>query len=623
MSVLFLSFFAIAMGQNISINEVQTSNETTTIDDFNDFDDWIELKNDDNTWVDLSGWYLSDDSEDPLKWSFPDGPESIIEANGFLVIWADDETDEGFLHTNFALNQDGEQITLSNPDGEQIQQVQIGFNWQDFSWGWNQDNQWSLLDQPTPGLENIGIGFNGTTTKPIYSEPGGIMTESVSITLTAENGGTIYYTLDGSIPTTSSTVYTAPIEINSNTTIKSICQEGGKFPSLINTQSYLFGAEVHNPIIHLSCEADLFNGPNGLDNQPYNDTELPMDVCFFDEDGNQIHHQSVGLKVHAPDFRDHRSFRMYARGEYGESSIMLDIFPNRDFDEHKRLVLRNSGNDGIEIGGPGMRDALITSMYQSIDPDYGAAAEKPVNLFVNGEYRGLYNLRERQDEHWLYFVYGIQCDEVDFLERTAGETDTRHEFCGDWDDYDAMEDEAILEDLSVQENYDAFVEHLEMRNFMDYQITEIWAVNQDWLSNNMKFWKLHDEGGWNHVIWDVDWGLGTFYPQYPHGFPDWNALNFALSNWGGWTSAVETEIMQNLIENEGFVNDFSNRTADLLNSKLRSDVVVERLLEMKEQREPDVEAQIAKWGGQTLTGWETDIDYMISFINDRPGYMRQ
>ncbi|MGB1033037.1 MAG: CotH kinase family protein, partial [Flavobacteriales bacterium] len=146
-------------------------------------------------------------------------------------------------------------------------------------------------------------------------------------------------------------------------------------------------------------------------------------------------------------------------------------------------------------------------------------------------------------------------------------------------------------------------------------------MNQDWLSNNMKFWKKHDNGTWNYVIWDTDWGFGTFYPNYPHGFPDWNALNFALSNWGGWTSDVETLLLQNLVESPEFVNTFSSRSADLMNSYLRPDHIIERLLNMQDQIEPDIPAQVNRWGG-SVGAWESEVEYMVSFIEDRPENVR-
>ena len=610
-----------ASSQFIRINECQASNGTSFIDEADDFDDWIELQNISNEEVDLGSWYITDDSENLVKWQFPDGPESILAPGDYLILFADNEEDEGNFHLNFSLKQAGEEIFLVKPDLNIEHQVAYSFCLQDFSWGYNENNVWSLLDLPSPGFENIGEGFSGAANRPGFSIGGQVLDAPISLELFAGENAQIYYTLDGSEPSNTSELYVNAISIETTTTVKAISIEPGKYNSLVNAQSYLFGTDLHNPIIHLSCLEELFNGPEGLDNQPYDDNELVLSACFFDESGLQVHQQTMGLKVHAADFRDQRSFRLYARGQYGESKLNLDVYPERDFDQHKRLVLRNAGNDGLEIGGSALRDPLISGLYQSIDPSYGASAYKPVNIFINEEYRGIYNLRERQDEDWLENVFNIEPDEVDFLERTAGESDTRNEISGVWDDYDSMESEAINNDLSVDENYQSLTSQLNLQNYIDYQSTEIFIVNQDWLSNNMKFWKEHDNGTWNYVIWDTDWGFGTFYPNYPHGFPDWNALNFALSNWGGWTSDVETLLLQNLVESPDFVDAFSTRSADLMNSYLRPDHVVERLLNMQDQIEPDIPAQVNRWGG-SVGAWESEVEYMMSFIEDRPENVR-
>ncbi|MGB0424898.1 MAG: chitobiase/beta-hexosaminidase C-terminal domain-containing protein, partial [Flavobacteriales bacterium] len=427
---LFLTFQVSA--QFIRINECQASNGTSFIDEADDFDDWIELYNLTDEPVDLSSWSITDDPDNLIKWQFPTSPESIVPAGGYLILIADNEEDEGLFHLNFSLKQSGEEILLVKPDMNIEHQIAYSFCLQDFSWGYNESNTWSLLDLPSPGFENVGAGFNGAADRPSFSMAGQVLDAPTSIELTAGESAEIYFTLDGSEPTNSSTLYTDPISIDETSTVKAIAIEPGKYNSLVNAQSYLFGADHHNPIIHLSCLEDLFNGPNGLDNQPSDDNELVLAACFFDESGQQIHQQTMGMKVHAADFRDQRSFRLYARGQYGESKLNLDIYPERDFDQHKRLVLRNAGNDGLEIAGSALRDPLISGLYQSIDPSYGASAYKPVNIYINGEYRGLYNLRERQDEDWLENVYNVEPDEVDFLERTAGESDTRNEISGVW-----------------------------------------------------------------------------------------------------------------------------------------------------------------------------------------------
>lgn len=624
-SLIGLIFLLLAInvsGQNLIINEVQSSNSISAIDEFDEFDDWIEIHNPTAEDISLSGMFISDDVNNPGLWQLPDDEALIVSAGGYLLLWADGETEQGATHLPFSLGQSGETVYLHDSELNPVSTLAFGFMWQDHSIGIN-DEQVVAYDLPTPGMENFETYYQGTLSKPLFSEIGGVITEDdINILMTHEIPDvTIHYTLDGSAPNALSPEYDGALDFSFSIGVKAIAIADDWIQSPVQAQSYLFDVEHEVDIIAVSCDEEEFSGPGGLDTAPFSDEEIVVDVNYISEGITQIS-QTMGMKVHAPDFRDQKSFRLYARGDYGKSRFDYPVFENRELNSYKRLILRNSGNDGTEIAGVGMRDPIIQSFYAEVDPEYGYSSSKPVVMYVNGLYWGLYNLRERQDQFWMEDLYGLEMSEVDFLERTATESDTRNEISGDWDDFDQMENDAINLDLSDTDTYEGFIEQMNVRNFIDYQFLEIYINNQDWLSNNMKFWKPLENGQWNWAIWDTDWGLGTFYPNYPHGFPDWNALSFALSDWGGWTSAVETEILQNLVENEQFVDDFSTRAADLLNSTLRAPNVITRIQDFQESMLPEIDQQLDQWGGISINNWNNEVEYMTEFVTERPDYLR-
>ena len=182
----------------ISINEIMADNDATIEDpdEAGAFEDWIELYNPGAEVVDLSGLYLTDDAEDPTQWEFPDG--STIDAGGYLVIWADDDTDQGDTHASFKLSAGGESVLLYNTDGETlVDSVTFGEQTTDISYGRFPDGSDTLtvLSAATPGAANTNDAFVENVA-PI-ADAGGPYTATVGDTITL--GGATSSDSDGEI----------------------------------------------------------------------------------------------------------------------------------------------------------------------------------------------------------------------------------------------------------------------------------------------------------------------------------------------------------------------------------------------------------------------------------------
>jgi hypothetical protein len=108
-------------GLGVVINEIMPVNSSTVADQNGEFDDWIELYNLNDSTVDLSGYYLSDSKKNLTKWKFPQG--TVIIADSFLIVWADNDTLQMGLHANFKLSSLGETVSLSSPELKLIDQV--------------------------------------------------------------------------------------------------------------------------------------------------------------------------------------------------------------------------------------------------------------------------------------------------------------------------------------------------------------------------------------------------------------------------------------------------------------------------------------------------------------------
>jgi diguanylate cyclase (GGDEF)-like protein/PAS domain S-box-containing protein len=159
--ILIFSINLQVFSQEIIINELMASNKSAHQDNDGDFNDWLELKNNGNELVNLSGYYLSDDKENPTKWQFNPDIDFIIRPGEYLLLWADDETDEGELHTNFKLSRNGETISLTSPDGNKIiDEINYPEILTDFSYGrdLNDISKWKYFSYSTPLAANNSFG---------------------------------------------------------------------------------------------------------------------------------------------------------------------------------------------------------------------------------------------------------------------------------------------------------------------------------------------------------------------------------------------------------------------------------------------------------------------------------
>lgn len=203
-----------AADHSVYINEICTQNKACLADSYGVYSDWIELYNAGNSPVDLSGYGLSDKAEEPLRWVFPSG--TTIAAGERKIVFASNQASNGNeLHTGFGLSKNGETLVLSNPQGNILQQVEVPTLAEDSTYGRTPDGSAVFeVMQATPGKPNAVV-----TSAPTFSAGSGFYGSNFSLTLSAANGATIYYTLDGSDPTNSNTaqVYSGQINVQDRT----------------------------------------------------------------------------------------------------------------------------------------------------------------------------------------------------------------------------------------------------------------------------------------------------------------------------------------------------------------------------------------------------------------------
>ena len=324
----------IGVQAQVVLNEVSASNLTATADNFGEFEDWVELFNPTGAAVDISGWYLSDSQNNPLKWQFP--PGTMLAANGYQLVYCSGRnTAVAPFHTSFKLNQtQQERIVLSDLNGTLVDVYQL----QDptktnGSRGRTTDGAatWSLFQTPTPGTSNTGASAEYTA-RPQLAPAAGFYGGAQAVTMTSPvAGATIRYTLDGTTPTATSTLYAGPVNIAATTVVRAIAFDPNAAvpPSFIETNTYFINANHTVPVISASGDqvTALLNGNGGIQ---------PIGVLEYFSASGQLLDEAVGeFNEHGQDSwaYDQRGVDYVARDQTGyNDGINHPIFRTKSRD---------------------------------------------------------------------------------------------------------------------------------------------------------------------------------------------------------------------------------------------------------------------------------------------------
>lgn len=621
-AVLFLSN---NISAQVVINEYSCSNMNGITDAFGEREDWVELYNGTASPVDISGFFLSDKSGNMLKWEVPAGVS--VPANGYTMVFGSkrNTVSGSELHPDFSWAQTkGEWIILSNNLGNVVDSIKIvHMTKEDHSVGRSTDGaaDWKLFTTPTPNSANVGAQ-PFYTPKPVMDVAPGFYTGAQTVSITcAEPGATIRYTLDGSTPNTGSTVYSGPLNISSTTVVRAKAY-GTNEPSFNETNTYFI--DVTHPIPVMSiCSDDVYdllaNGNQFGGNDVVGSTEI------FEQDGTFIDEGEGDFNEHGNDSwaYDQRGFDLILRDQFGyNGDFEHQIFPEKSRDEFQRLIMKPAANDNYPFeNGAHIRDAFVHTLSDRADMKLNERTWRPCVLYLNGQYWGVYEFREKVDDHdFTSYYYDQGKFDLQYLKTWGG---TWSEYGGaqaqtDWDDLVAY---ILSNDLSIPANYDYVDSLLNWKSLCDYFMLNSYIVSQDWLNWNTAWWRGMNPNGdkkkWRYTLWDMDASFGH-YVNYT-GIPDPSAnadpCNVeGLPNPGG---QGHTDILVKLMADTAIVEQYYiTRYIDLINTDF-SCVEMNALLDsMINEIQPEMNAQVATWGG-TYAGWEAAVQTLRDFIDER------
>ncbi|MHC4863961.1 MAG: lamin tail domain-containing protein [Planctomycetota bacterium] len=573
----------------VVINEFMASNGDTLWDpcEPDESPDWIELYNAGPLALDLGGMYLTDNLSNPTRWRIPDGVS--IEAGGYLVFFADDDDEQGSLHTNFKLQAADEDVGLFGADGSTlIDGITFRDQVSDISYGRYPDssNNLRFFATATPGSENVGA-YDGEVADTKFSHQRGFYESPFTLSITSDtNGAEIHYTLDGSEPNEfvagATYLYTGPIGINQTTTLRAAAFKPGYLPTNVDSQTYIFLGDVLTQPTMDPCAVSTYGSSvvaDALKSVPtlsividpgdfaiIKDDAKPefpisVELIYPDSNGPDGFQVNSGFSIHSH-IKQKQAYRLVFKSEFGVSKLEYPFFESAAVnaesavDVFDRIVLRSPGNVHATFVGD-----IWAAQSQIAMCGIGSHSTQ-VHLYINGRYEGLYNPKERPDA-WFTSAY-LGGDFEDYLgtnhglERCCGGgcpiiLNSPCHLSGDYTRFDQMMNMAYERDLEDPNKYAQFMALCDVAEFADYTILFWESGFGDNMDNNWYAGMRNEPpGGFMMFMWDAEY---VFMNEGgPPGNEDpWVPPYYFNSGW------VISDIWRALFENADFRMTFVDR----------------------------------------------------------------
>lgn len=578
---------------DVTINEVYSNAPFA-----DDTPDWVELKNNTDREVSLSGWYLSDSLSDFKRWKLPD---LTIPPNGYHVIYLENgAVDDETTAASFSIAASGETVCLSDPNGCRVDSFETGAIRAGGTAGRKDGATGTRVfyETPTPGRENAADYATGYAPKPVFSVSSMLHKEPFLLSLRcSDSAAEIHYTTDGSEPTQQSAVYREPIKIDKNTVIRAASFRTGRLSSDVETHTFLFDAERELPILCLSSDPGNFVGEDGImanKNLFNDDWERPVAVEYYSQKGGFV--TNCGFRLHGNMARQVNgygkpSMKLCFRACYNNTALNYPLFEDGKVTVFHDLLVRN----GSDIRFAVIRDELITGIAYRVSDSLCVMTAQYVAAYFNGQYMGLYAIKESIGSGYFAEHFGVSEDSVQ-MHRPKREENR---------DFLALMSYAKKNDLREEEHYRYMEEHIDFSSMIDWLIFEAYSANRD-LANNVRYYRSTEgDGKWHYALYDLDLSMNT-----DAGFD-------ALLK-GAWNI-----IPRKLLKNATFQDLFLKRLAYLMEHELSQEAVLAEFDSLVSQIDEEMVLERARWPKDVNKTWEGYLaDLKKEILKDRAGQLK-
>ena len=601
------------MPSGLIINEVMVGNEKYCAHNGGRYYDWIELYNASDADIDLSEYTLSKELSDLGAFTLPQ--RTLRPGEYALVMCSGDETlsTSSYIHANFKIDNDGEELFLSKNDtvvdSVYFSNIRAGYSFGRSSLG----NGFYNLSQPTPGYVN-GMGIRQVSSAPFTDTAEGVYNNvaNVKVALSAFGDATVYYTTDCTEPTYTSTQYLGELTLDKTTVVKAVAYEKGKLPSAVVTLSYIVNENHTLPVISLSADPDdLFDyytgiyadGPGYTYEFPHKganfwqDWERDAHVAFF-ADGEDGFSLDCGIKMFGNYGRayDQKPFQIKFKKKYGTSELHYKMFEQySDMSVFDALVLRCGSQDSYRSR---FRDELFTSLVTDSSSTLLSQAYRACVLYLNGQFWGVYYIREKVDENFLAQHENYGPDSFTMLYRN-GEV-----IMGDTDEgYASLIYFVETHDMTLKENYDYVCSRIDIQNYIDFKIFQAYSGNYD--LHNIKYYKSDAEGSdgkWRWIFYDQDYAFRELGDSVARTVE--SGYHF-----------ISNTLIRNLLKNPDCRALYLSRMSELFSSALSADTVLAKINALYEESLPEMQRHCERWS-LSFDNWKYEVDVLRRTVSD-------
>lgn len=665
------------------INEVCGNNFSVIMAENEKYMDYIELYNPTSHDVSMEEYYLSDDENQPKKFSLAG---IVVPAHGYALVWADKDLLPEAGLANFGISKRGEKICLSDANGKIIDAVNMPALSYNVSYGRTENGGGHFAPMtPTPKESNLTAEILGVrqVKSPVFSVESGFYEEDFEVTIVAEPGLEVYYTLDGSDPTPESEKYRGPIPVSDvsskpnvyaeekvyvtytppeepvdkATVLRAVAYDpltrGFSTPTMATYFVDYAAKEIYDNLYVLSVTTDPsnlfdfekgiytmgrgyeeykilggfvglpdeeipsdFTDENGVVHYRYESTnaggigrkwEREVQAVLFDERHEIVFEKTLGMRIAGESTRsaEQKSFNLFARDIYdsGDGFMIPDLAGYR----LKKIRLRRLAD---EIG---FLEPFLHSLLKERVPS--TQNSLPCVVFLDGEYWGIYNLKEAYDEPYFEGHYSVPEENLWVMKNMHAETGPEEEVMSAYSDFLYLVRNLDLRDAAL---YEMLGEYGDLKNLMEYSFAHVYLNHMDIsLTHNQSAWRSaeardgsFEDTCWRYLFYDLDFSCVD---------PAENTLQI-------YREQEENMYLPDYLSvNETFREEYATTIEDMMNTTFAYERVHALLMEWKEKYKDQVIATYHRFGNEAYD--EEDYDKAIQkvddFFRERPAYVKE